>query len=97
MCPQRQGKSARKKNNHNTSVRQGRKENASRNASFVISRMCRLGWRNVFLFLVFLQDRRFHVILFYIIFSLVIFVKYDVELRFKSVSPSFRDQHDARE
>lgn len=48
--------------------------------------MCRLGWSNVDLFLFFLQDRRFHIILFYIIFRLVIFVKYDMELRQVSVT-----------
>ena len=47
--------------------------------------MCRLGRRNVFFFfLFFLQDR--HIFLFYIIFCLVIFVKYDMELHFGSVS-----------
>ena len=47
--------------------------------------MRRLGWRNVFFFfLFFLQDRRFHIVFFDIIFCLVIFVKYDMELRFKS-------------
>lgn len=52
--------------------------------SFFILNMC-----HVYLFLFFLQDRRFHIVLFYIIFCLVIFVKYDMELRFKSVSCSY--------
>lgn len=51
--------------------------------SFFIPSMCRLGWSNVYLFLFFLQDRRFHIILFDFIFCLVIFVKYDMELRFQ--------------
>ena len=42
--------------------------------------VCQLGWRNVFVW-----GRRLHIILFHVIFSLTIFVKYDVELQLKSV------------